>query len=316
MDDLRAAVIGVGKLGTLHARKYAALDGVRLAAVVDTDVERARKIAAECNCVALSDYRELTGAVDLVSIASPSLTHYEIAAATLDAGIDVLLEKPMAASLAEARELAALAESNRLILQIGHLERFNPAILRMRAMLNAPRFIECHRLAPFTERGTDVDVILDLMTHDLDVILSCTDADAVSVEAIGVAVLTDRIDVANARLRFSDGMIANLNTSRVAPRRERKIRFFQHDAYLSVDYETRRIQVYRKSPPPEGSAYPVISAEQIELDKGDPLADEIAAFAHSVRTREAPVVSAADGLRVMELTERIKSAMALSKPRA
>jgi len=316
MDDLRAAVIGVGKLGALHARKYAALDGVRLAAVVDTDAERARKIAAECNCVALSDYRELTGAVDLVSIASPSLTHYEIAAATLDAGIDVLLEKPMAASLAEARELAALAESNRLILQIGHLERFNPAILRMRAMLNAPRFIECHRLAPFTERGTDVDVILDLMTHDLDVILSCTEAEAVSVEAIGVAVLTDRIDVANARLRFSDGMIANLNTSRVAPRRERKIRFFQHDAYLSVDYEARRIQVYRKNAPPEGSAYPVISAEQIELDKGDPLADEIAAFVRSVRTREAPVVSAADGLRVMEMTERIKSAMALSEPRA
>jgi predicted dehydrogenase len=254
MDDLRAAVIGVGKLGTLHARKYAALDGVRLAAVVDTDVERARKIAAECNCVALSDYRELTGAVDLVSIASPSLTHYEIAAATLDAGIDVLLEKPMAASLAEARELAELGESNRLILQIGHLERFNPAILRMRAMLNSPRFIECHRLAPFTERGIDVDVILDLMTHDLDVILSCTDAEAVSVEAIGVAVLTDRIDVANARLRFSDGMIANLNTSRVAPRHERKIRFFQHDAYLSVDYEARRIQVYRKSPPSRSSS--------------------------------------------------------------
>jgi predicted dehydrogenase len=310
MADLRAAVIGVGKLGALHARKYAALDGVRLVAVVDTDLARARQIAHESNCTALADYRELDGAVDLVSVASPSLTHYEIALAMLRQGVDVLLEKPMAASLAEARELAARAAENRRILQIGHLERFNPAILRMRSMLRAPRFIECHRLAPFTERGIDVDVILDLMTHDLDVILSCTEAEPVSVEAIGVAVLTETIDVANARLRFADGMIANLNTSRVAPRRERKIRFFQHDAYLSVDYEARRIQVYRKSPPPEGAGFPVISAEQIELDKGDPLADEIAAFAHSVRTREAPVVSATDGLRVMELTERIKSAMA------
>lgn len=310
MAEFRAAVIGVGKLGALHARKYAALDGVRLVSVVDLDADRAHQIAAECQAAALSDYRQLKGAVDLVSVATPSLTHYEVAAWMLRAGIDVLLEKPMAASLAEARELAALAGRHGRILQIGHLERFNPAILHLRSILRAPRFIECHRLAPFTERGTDVDVILDLMTHDLDVILSCTQAEVVAAEAVGVAVLTDRIDVANARLRFSDGMIANLNTSRVAPRRERKIRFFQHDAYLSVDYEARRIQVYRKTPPPAGSPYPVISAEQIELDKGDPLGAEIAAFADSVRTRNPPAVSAVDGLRVMELTERIKSAMA------
>jgi predicted dehydrogenase len=310
MAELRAAVIGVGKLGALHARKYAALDGVRLVSVVDTDAARVRQVAAECKAAALGDYRELADAVDLVSVATPSLTHYEVAAWMLRAGVDVLLEKPMAASLAEARELAAIAARHRRILQIGHLERFNPAILHLRSMLRAPRFIECHRLAPFTERGTDVDVILDLMTHDLDVILSCTQAEVAAAEAIGVAVLTDRIDVANARLRFSDGMIANLNTSRVAPRRERKIRFFQHDAYLSVDYEARRIQVYRKSPPLPGSPYPVISAEQIELDKGDPLGEEIAAFAASVRTRNAPAVSAVDGLRVMELTERIKLAIA------
>src|SRR5579885_1778936 len=208
MADLRAAVIGGGKLGARHARQHAPLDGVRLVAVVDTDPARARQIAHESNCTALADYRELDGAVDLVSVASPSLTHYEIALAMLRQGVDVLLEKPMAASLAEARELAARAAENRRILQIGHLERFNPAILRMRSMLRAPRFIECHRLAPFTERGIDVDVILDLMTHDLDVILSCTEAEPVSVEAIGVAVLTETIDVANARLRFADGMIA------------------------------------------------------------------------------------------------------------
>jgi len=310
MAELRAAVIGVGKLGALHARKYAALNGVRLVSVVDLDTARVRQIAAECQTAGLGDYRELVGTVDLVSVATPSLTHYEVAAWMLRAGVDVLLEKPMAASVAEARELAAIAGRHGRILQIGHLERFNPAIIHLRSILRAPRFIECHRLAPFTERGTDVDVILDLMTHDLDVILSCTEAEVVAAEAVGVAVLTDRIDVANARLRFDDGMIANLNTSRVAPRRERKIRFFQHDAYLSVDYEARRIQIYRKSPPEAGSPYPVISAEQIDLDKGDPLADEIAAFATSVRTRQPPVVSGDDGLRVMELTERIKSAMA------
>ena len=161
-------------------------------------------------------------------------------------------------------------------------------MVRLRSIINWPRFIECHRLAPFTERGTDVDVVLDLMVHDLDVILSLTGAAVVSVEALGVAVLTDQIDVANARIRFSDGMIANLNTSRVAPRRERKIRFFQPDAYISVDYEARTLQIYRKGPPPPGQLYPAISAEQIDLRDGDPLAAEIGEFVDSVRTRWRP----------------------------
>jgi predicted dehydrogenase len=190
-------------------------------------------------------------------------------------------------------------------LQIGHLERFNPAIVRLRPLLNNPRFIECHRLAPFTERGTDVDVILDLMIHDLDVILSITPAAISSVEALGVAVLTERIDVANARIRFADRLTANLNASRVAARKERKIRFFQPDAYISLDYEARKIQIYRKEPPPPGAAYPVISAEQIEISEGDPLRDEIAAFVQSVQTRRLPEVDPAAGLRVMELSERV-----------
>jgi predicted dehydrogenase len=213
---------------------------------------------------------------------------------------------PGGMTLAEAHDLAALARRTGRILQVGHLERFNPAIVHLRSLLHAPRFIECHRLAPFTERGTDVDVVLDLMVHDLDVVLSATAAQPQSVEAVGVAVLTDQIDVANARIRFVDGMIANLNTSRVAPRRERKIRFFQPDAYISLDYEARRIQIYRKTPAPPGSTYPVISAEQVELGDGDPLMDEIAAFVHCVRTRTAPSVDAAAGLRVMELSELIR----------
>lgn len=309
MPELRAAVIGAGRLGSLHAQKYAALDQIKLAYVVDIDRERAGKLAAETGARAIGDYRELGGKIDLVTVASPSITHHEVAAAMLGAGIDVLLEKPMAASLAEARELADLAQRHGRVFQIGHLERFNPAIVRLRSIVNGPRFVECHRLAPFTERGTDVDVILDLMVHDLDVILSLAPSDVENVEAIGVAVLTDSIDVANARIRFKSGLIANVSTSRVAPRRERKIRFFQPDAYISVDYEARRVQIYRKSPPPPGAKFPLISAEQLDLGEGDPLADEVASFVQAVRTRGTPAVTADDGLRVMELSEKIRECM-------
>lgn len=309
MDELRVAVVGAGRLGALHAMKYAGLRGAALTHIVDVVAERAREVAARHGGAPLADYRQLAGKIDAASVAAPGSLHHEIASYLLVHGIDVLLEKPMAANVREARELAALAERNARILQVGHLERFNPAIVELRGMVRAPRFIECHRLAPFTERGTDVDVVLDLMVHDLDVILTLTAAEVVSVEAIGVAVLTDQIDVANARLRFGDGLIANLNTSRVAPRRERKIRIFQPDAYISVDYEARRIQLYRKSPPPPGALYPEISARQIELGEGDPLADEIAAFADSVRTRRPPAVTALDGVRVMEVSARIHDAM-------
>jgi predicted dehydrogenase len=309
MNELRAAVVGAGRLGALHARKYGAIPGVKLACVVDINDERARAVAAETGAYPLTDYRELAGRVDMASVAAPGVDHHRITRGLMALGIDVLLEKPMAANLAEARDLADAARASGRILQIGHLERFNPAIVRLRPLLSRPRFVECHRLAPFTERGIDVDVVLDLMVHDLDVLLTIAPSAVSSVEAVGVAVLTDRIDVANARIRFADGLIANLNTSRVAPRRERKIRFFQPDAYISVDYEARRVQVYRKSPPPPGSAFPVISAEQINVGGGDPLMDEVASFVESVRTRRPPQVSAEDGLRVMELSERIVAAM-------
>jgi predicted dehydrogenase len=306
-NELSAAVIGVGRLGMLHARKMAEIEGVRLAYVADPDEDRAREVASQTGAIPVCSHREVIQKIDLACVAAPGTAHYLIASELVSAGIDVLLEKPMAASLAEARELASRAVKAGVILQIGHLERFNPAIVRLRSMIKSPRFVECHRLAPFTERGTDVDVVLDLMVHDLDVVLSITDSAAVSVEAIGVPVLTDQVDVANARIRFASGLIANLNTSRVAPRRERKIRFFQQDAYISVDYEARRIQVYRKSPAAPGSAYPIISAEQIDLASGDPLQDEIAAFVESARTRTPPLVTADDGVRVMELSERIRS---------
>ena len=310
MPDLRAAIVGAGRLGSLHARKYGGIEGVRVACVVDTDSGRAHALAAEMGAIVVTDHRELAGRVDLATIAVPGVAHHPVARDLMVAGIDVLIEKPMAASLAEAHDLAAIAARTGRILQVGHLERFNPAIVHLRSLLRTPRFIECHRLAPFTERGTDVDVVLDLMVHDLDVILSVTQAAPASVEAVGVAVLTDSIDVANARIRFTDGMIANLNTSRVAPRRERKIRFFQPDAYISVDYEARRIQLYRKTPPPPGSTFPTIAADQIDLGDGDPLRDEIAAFVKAVGARSTPPVTADDGLRVMQLSEAIQASIA------
>jgi predicted dehydrogenase len=309
MAEIRAAVIGAGRLGSLHAAKYAAHDGVRLAYVADVDAERARAVASHYGAAAVGDYREFDGKVDVATVASPGVTHHEIASHLLRAGCDVLLEKPMATTIAQARALAELAESSGRILQIGHLERFNPAVIHLRSLVSAPRFIECHRLAPFSERGTDVDVVLDLMVHDLDVILSLKPADATSVESLGVAVLTDSVDIANARLRFSNGLIANLTASRVSARRERKIRLFQPDAYISVDYEARRIQVYRKGPAAAGSNFPTISGEQIDLGEGDPLADEVASFISAVRTRSAPAVTARDGLRVIELIERIRTCM-------
>lgn len=310
MPELRAAVVGAGRLGAFHARKYAAIEGVRLTHVADIDPERARALAAELGAAAAGGHRELAGKIDLASVTAPGVSHHAIASELMAAGIDVLVEKPMAATVDEARDLKEIARRTGRILQVGHLERFNPAVMRLRSIVAAPRFVECHRLAPFTERGVDVDVVLDLMVHDLDVIQCITGASGVTaLEALGVAVLTDQIDVANARIRFANGLIANLNASRVAPRRERKIRFFQPDAYISVDYEARRIQIYRKSPPAPGAAFPTISAEQIDLGEADPLRDEIAAFVASVRGRTPPPVTADDGLRVMELSERIRRAM-------
>src|SRR5260370_9654094 len=307
--ELRAAVIGAGRLGTLHARKYTAIPGIKLAHIVDIDTERAAELAKELGATPLADYRMLVGNVDLVTIASPGVTHHEIAFAMLKAGIDVLLEKPMAETLAQAHELAKLASASGRILQIGHLERFNPAVVHLHSIVKSPRFVECHRLAPFTERGTDVDVVLDLMVHDLDVIMSVAPSEVASLEAVGVAILTDRIDLANARIRFQSGLIANLVTSRVSARRERKIRFFQPDAYISVDYEARTIQLYRKTPPARGANFPTISAEQIELGEGDPLADEVNSFVRAVRQRSKPAVTAAYRLRAMALSNQIKTAL-------
>lgn len=299
---LRAGVIGVGYLGSFHAEKYAQLPDVELVAVADENLRRAKAVAGRWQADALSDYRELVGRVDCVSVAVPTSLHFEITRELLAAGIDVLVEKPMTENVDEGRALVELAERDRRILQVGHLERFNPAIRAVAGVINRPRFIECHRLAPFVDRGTDVDVVLDLMIHDLDVILSLVDAEVKDVEAVGVPVLSESTDIANARLHFDNGCIANITASRVTLKQERKLRLFQTDTYVSVDYGKKHVQICRRV---MENGKPTINVEERDLG-GDALFDEIDHFVHAVKTRERPLVDGAAALRALEVAERIR----------
>lgn len=301
-SKIPVAVVGVGHVGRYHAAKYAASEKARLVGVADIDQDRATECGKSFGAPAVADHRELFGRVRAVSIAVPTRSHFEIARDCLDQGIDVLVEKPMTATLEEARDLVALARDKGLVLQVGHLERFNPAIRGIEGVINDPRFIECHRLAPFVERGTDVDVVLDLMIHDIDVIASLVGSRVERVDAVGVPILTDKPDIANARITFSNGCVANVTSSRVSMKRERKIRFFQADAYISIDYDQRSAQIYRK---PKGGGWQDIRGETIEIREGDALADEIDSFLEVVRTRGVPLVSGEDGLRALEIASLI-----------
>ena len=299
------AVIGVGYLGKFHAEKYAASPKANLVAVVDTDQNRAREIGAPLGADILTDYRELFGRVECVSVAVPTRYHFQVARDFIEAGIDVLVEKPLTADIAEARDLVAAAKEKNVILQVGHLERFNPAIRQLEGVIKEPKFVECHRLAPFVERGTDVDVVLDLMIHDIDVISSLVRSPVERMEAVGVPVLTDKPDIANARIKFANGCIANVTSSRVSIKRERKIRIFQPDAYISIDYDQRRAQIYHKPAP--GAGWLGIRAENIEIKDGDALADEIDSFLDCVRTRALPLVDGDEGLRALEIASMISA---------
>ena len=300
---LRTAVIGVGYLGRFHAEKYAANPAAELVAVADVDPARARAVAAALGVEAVTDYRTLAGRIDCASVAVPTQLHHAVACDLLDAGVDVLVEKPLTTTVDEGKALLELAVRRGRVLQVGHLERFNPAIRALDGIVREPRFIECHRLAPFTERGTDVDVVLDLMIHDLDVILSMMPSPLRSVEAVGVPVLTNSVDIANARLRFANGGIANVTASRVSLKRERKLRIFQPDAYLSVDYGERRVLICRRESGPDG--LPALSLEEREVPEADALGSEIDAFLSAVRERETPPVTGWDGLRALEVAHVI-----------
>jgi len=308
--SLRIAVIGVGYLGRHHARILSDLPGVELVAVVDTNRARAEEIAATRKTRAMFDYREVVGQVDAVTIAVPTERHLEIAVPLLKAGLPVLVEKPMARSLAEADAMIAAAREVGVPLGVGHTERFNPAVAEARPLLADPRFIEVHRLGTFPERSLDIDVVFDLMIHDLDVLLSLVTSDIESIEAVGVPVLTERVDIANARLRFANGCIANLTASRISRDRVRRIRFFQHSAYLSIDYTAQKIEVWRLVK--KDGAMPSIQGGAVEVVQEEPLKRELVDFIDAVRTGRTPAVPGEDGRRALELATRIVEKMSLS----
>ena len=304
---LRAAVVGVGYLGRFHALKYAAHPDADLVAVVDIDADRCRAVATEVGAAPVFDHRELIGRVDCVSVAVNTQYHYAVARELLEAGIDLLIEKPLTTSISDGQELLELAVRGQRVLQVGHLERFNPAIRAIEGLVTQPRFIECQRLAPFTERGTDVDVVLDVMIHDIDLLLAMVPSPLRAVEAVGVPVLTTSIDIANARLRFANGCIANVTASRVSLKRERKFRIFQGNAYFSIDFDQRQVRVCRRVAGADGRTS--LSVEQLHVAEGDALASEIAAFVQAVRARETPQVTGWDGLRALEVAHVVRESV-------
>ena len=308
--SLRAAVIGVGYLGRFHAQKYAALPDVELVGVVDPNPERAAAVAKELGTAAFASHAELAGRVDLVSIASTTESHYRIARDCLAAGLHVLVEKPITVTVAEADELIALAAAGKLMLQVGHLERYNPAWLAVRDKIGTPLFIEAHRMAPFKPRGTDVSVVLDLMIHDLDLILPLVQSPVADLRASGVAVLTEGIDIANARIEFANGCVANITASRASTASLRRMRIFQHHEYLSIDFGERKIGLAKKRDAIVEGEAPIDSESRVE-PPGDALLSEIQAFVASVRGEVVPggTCSGRDGREALAVALEIERLM-------
>ena len=305
MSKLRTGVIGVGYLGRFHAQKYAAITDSKLCGVADSTLENAQRVGAEVGTNAFGDYRALLDQVEAVSIAVPTPLHFAIAKDCLDRGIHVLVEKPITTTVEEARELIALAAEKKCVLQVGHLERFNPTIVAAAKTLKTPRFVESHRLAPFKQRGTDVSVVLDLMIHDIDLIQELVGSPITSIDASGSAIFSNDLDIANARIRFANGCVANTTASRVSMKQERKIRLFQDDAYLSIDLQQKILTIIRKKGDAPIESPAQVAIEEQSFDQGDALRDEIEAFLKSIRTGQPPVVTGEHGLRALETATQI-----------
>lgn len=306
-SPVRIAVIGVGHLGKHHARLLAGIEDAKLVAVVDPDEERAAAAAASTGARAVADYREIAGEVDAVTVAVPTELHHEIALPLLERGISVLVEKPITRSVAEADALIAAAAASGATLATGQTERFNPAIATVMPFVTTPRFIEVHRLGVFPDRSLDIDVVFDLMIHDLDIILALVKSEPVAIEAVGVPVLTDKFDIANARLRFSTGCIANVTASRISKDRVRKIRFFQPDAYVSIDYAEQEVEGYRLLR--RDGERPQIQGGKLPVTREEPLKRELVDFVQAVRLKRRPLVDGADGRRALALAQAIADKM-------
>lgn len=309
MRALRVGVIGVGHLGYHHARNYAALDGVALVGVVDLDQSRAAKAAHDFGTAAYRSVSELLEAgIDAASVVVPTTAHAEVTATLLQAGVDVLVEKPIADTVAAAEAMVALAAAKERVLQVGHIERFNGAVIALTQAMQTPRFIECHRLSPYPSRGDDVSVVLDLMIHDLDIVLALERSEVVSLDAVGVPVFSRSEDIANVRLRFASGCVANLTSSRVSLERMRKIRIFGDDAYVSTDYSEQQVLVYRKrpgTPPADTSPMAWITIDRLTVEQEEPLKRELASFVECVKSRRRPVVSGEEGMRALRLAQDV-----------
>jgi len=305
VDKIKVGVIGVGYFGQFHAEKYARMEDVELVGVVDIDPSRARAVAKEARTQPFFHHSEILDRVQAVSIAVPTPLHHGIAKDFLLRGVDVLIEKPISKDLDEAEALIDLAESRGLILQVGHLEQFNGPLLALQGIIQNPMFIESNRLGPFLTRGTDIDIVLDLMIHDIEIILSWVDARVKWFHAVGIPVLTPHIDIANVRIEFENGCTANLTASRVSREKVRKIRLFQPNGYLSIDFLTQKVVFSSKKESPSKEALPEILVQKIPVKRVDPLEIEIQSFLQCVRNRKPPRVSGKDGKRALELALQI-----------
>jgi predicted dehydrogenase len=299
---IRVAVVGCGEFGRNHARVYREIENAELVGVFDRDQQRAAQIAQEFQTRAFQSLGQLRGAANAATVAVPTVSHREIGCALMEMGMDVLVEKPMTRTVAEADELIAAAKRHGRILQVGHVERFNPAVLAVEPIVNRPLFFEVHRLGVFTPRSLDIDVIYDLMIHDLDILLALVNEPVEEVKAVGIPVLTNKVDIAHARLEFASGAVANVTASRVSTERVRKMRFFQQHEYISLDYARRdalRIGVKRPGPEPE------FGYEKLAAPKVEPLRGELEAFVDAVMTRVAPKVDGVAGLAALQLASRV-----------
>jgi predicted dehydrogenase len=292
MDKIKVAVVGAGSLGSIHARIFSQMQDAELVAVVDSNLNRAKKIAQTCRCRYLGNYQELFGKVQAATIVVPTKLHYQIARDFLQNNTHLLVEKPFTSTLKEADELLALAKAKGLRLQVGHVERFNAAVRAIQNLPVKPKFIECHRLGPFAARVKDIGVVLDLMIHDIDIVLGLIDSEVESIQAIGVNVLTRHEDIANARLNFKNGAVANITASRISPKSMRKIRLFCEHAYISLDYEAQKALIYEK----KGSK---ITRKRIKSKKEQPLQKELRSFIQCLKENKPPLVSGLEGRKAL-----------------
>ncbi|HXV64753.1 MAG TPA: Gfo/Idh/MocA family oxidoreductase [Vicinamibacteria bacterium] len=308
-ERIRVGVVGVGELGSRHTRVHAEIPAARLVGVADIDAARARRVAEIYGGVeAVTDFRDLIPKIDAASVAVPTVEHHRVALALVDAGIHVLVEKPITSRPEEARALVERAREKGVRLAVGHTERYNPAVQALIEQARDPRFIEIHRLGSFSPRSLDIDVVLDLMIHDLDVVTALVRRDVVSVDAVGVAVLTKRVDIANARLKFAGGAVANITASRVSREKVRKLRVFERDRYISLDYQKQEALRYRLSAE-DGGGRPEIRQDELAFSRGEPLRIEIEDFLRSIRGGPEPRVRGEDGVRALELARRVAEAM-------